>query len=311
MKNLLKVCLFLFIFAILFSIFTLVVSPNDDIKKYGYFDANNFEILGEKENTIDVFIVGDSLVYSSISPMDIWGEYGLTTFNCTGSAQKLSEAAKYIEVALKNQKPKVILLEASTLFRNAKNQHQEQRVMNKVKDLLPMTRNHNNWKNYIKYGSKDKWINPTKGFKILKKKRPAENIEYMFYSDELYPIPESNLPHLKKIIDMCNENNIELVFFSIPTLITWNYPKHNTIVKVAMENNLDFVDLNLIDLGIDWTKETRDEGLHLNYQGSKRVSSYMGNYLKEKYLIEDRRLDPDYSDWHKAYDTYQELTKKK
>ena len=69
------------------------------------------------------------------------------------------------------------------------------------------------------------------------------------------------------------------------------------MVQAATKENLPYLDLNLITdtLAIDWNTDTRDEGDHLNDFGAKKVSLYLGEYLKKQYVLEDRRNDSAFS----------------
>ena len=82
MKNLFKSIIFLSLFVFLYYGFSYILLPKDNMKDFGLFKTAQYEILGEKKDSIDVVILGDSLVYSSIIPMEIYNEYGFTTFDC-------------------------------------------------------------------------------------------------------------------------------------------------------------------------------------------------------------------------------------
>ena len=126
----------------------------------------------------------------------------------------------------------------------------------------------------------------------------------MKYSNKYREIPDGNMEQFMKIVDLCFENNIKLVLVSFPTQNAWGYRKHNTIDKLARENNLEFLDLNLVDLKIDWRIDTKDDGSHLNYTGAKKVSDYIGNYLQETGLVSSHKNDINYKSWQKAFEIY-------
>ena len=65
-----------------------------------------------------------------------------------------------------------------------------------------------------------------------------------------------------------------------------------------MPSAVTYEDLNLNDaLGIDWASDTKDGGDHLNFDGAKKVSAYVGNWLSEAYGLKDKRNNPDYKHW--------------
>lgn len=304
MKNLLKAFIFTGILVVLVIISELILISGIDIRKHGIFKSANYELLGEKKDTIDVIFLGDSLIYSSISPMEIWNNYGYTTFDCAEAAQIIPDAYSYLKFAIENQHPKIIMMEANVMFRNPSKRKMGERIAIFFKQFVPITKYHDNWKKYID-GSKKKWVNPNKGYKYITLTESSKNKNYMIYSNKYHEIPKQNLPYIKKIIDLCEENDVKLVLVSLPTQNSWHYRKHNTTEKVAKENNLEFIDLNLVDLNINWETDTKDNGAHLNYLGAKKVSDYIGNYLHSTKLITDHRNDSDYKSWYRAYKKYE------
>lgn len=91
----------------------------------------------------------------------------------------------------------------------------------------------------------------------------------------------------------------------------WTYEKHNSITAFAQKNHLLYIDLNLKNdiLGIDWYKDTRDRGNHLNFYGAKKVSGYMGTYLSQHMNLTDHRKEKLYKAWNKELKRYLRLTK--
>lgn len=69
------------------------------------------EISKEDKNSIDVMFIGDSLTYNSFSPVQIWEEYGYTSLCLGTSSQRLCDTDAILKAALKNQTPKVVVLE--------------------------------------------------------------------------------------------------------------------------------------------------------------------------------------------------------
>lgn len=304
MKNLFKAGLFTAILVILVLISELILIPGMNIRKHGIFKSANYELLGEKSNTIDVIFLGDSLIYSSISPMEIWNNYGYTSFDCAEAAQVIPDAYRYLKFSIETQHPKIIMMEANVMFRNPSKRKMTEKVALFFKQFIPITKYHDNWKKFIDRGPKRRWINHDKGFKYITNTMASQNIQYMKFSKHFDKIPDQNLPYIKKIIELCKKNNVKLVLVSLPTQRSWQYKKHNTTEKIAKENNLDFIDFNIVDVGINWETDTKDNGAHLNYSGAKKISKYIGDYLRDTNLIEDHRGDKKYKSWYRAYQKY-------
>lgn len=304
MRNTFKVVLFIVIFLVLFEIFSYYLLPGNNVKKYGSYNVSAYEVLGEEEDTIDVVALGDSLVYSSLSPMEIWNKYGYTTFDCAQAAQIIPDAVNYLDYALQSQHPKIILMEANILFRDPSKRKWMTYAINEFVRFMPIYQYHNNWKKYVNIGSKENWLNADKGFNFITKTKGVSNSNYMNPSKKSETIPNGNMDYFNKIINLANEYNAKLILVSFPSRTSWSYKKHNTTEKVAAEYGLEFIDLNLTDLGIDWKKETKDKGSHLNYKGAKKVTNYIADYLHSTNMLEDHRNDPKYNSWHIAYEQY-------
>ncbi len=305
MKKVLKIFMFVLIFVILLFIFSYLLSPKYNLKKFGFVKNSLYSILSEKPNTIDVVAVGDSLVYSSISPMEIYGEYGYTVFDCSKPAQLVTEAYNYYKVAVESQKPKVAFIEANILFRNISKTNGISKTRDILKSSIPLFVYHDDWKKIIVGNNVE---NNLKGFVYSKKIQSGTLEEYMIKTDETKIIPKENLDYLNKIIKLSKENNIKIIFVGLPSQKSWNYEKHNAVEKLSKKLQIEYINLNMIEeVDIDWQKDTRDKGDHLNYFGAKKVSKYLGEYLKKLNIISSKKNDSNYNDWNILYEKYKNL----
>lgn len=306
MKNLLKSILFVTILIIMYFFFSYLFLPKDNIKEFGLYKTSLYEVLGEKPNTIDVVAIGDSLVYSSICPMEIYGNYGYTVFDCAEPAQIMPDAYEYYKVALESQKPKIAIIESNILFRDASKNPWYNESLKVLKNSIPLILNHNNWKKMI--FSDFGLVSEEKGYRSNKDVRPSENKDYMRASNKTKTIPDANIDYLKKIIKLSKEHNVKLVFVGLPSQKAWSYEKHKKMEEVSKEFGLEYINLNgNEDLKIDWTQDTKDRGDHLNFYGAKKVSKFIGEYLKSTDLLEDHREDPKYSELNELYQKHMEL----
>lgn len=107
------------------------------------------------------------------------------------------------------------------------------------------------------------------------------------------PIDSLHLKYFNKIIDLCKEKDIKLALVTIPSGYSWNMRKHNTVQELAKENGLSYIDFNTrSDLipTFDWTKDTKDEGLHLNNTGASKITAAYEKLLKNKYGLKPTKL---------------------
>ena len=303
--NIIKGTAFIIILFFLIEIFGYFALPGENAKKYGIYKVSSYELLGEKENSIDVLMLGDSLVYSSISPMEIYGKYGYTAFDAAEPAQLIPDTYEYLEIAIESNHPKVVMMETNLLFRDPSKKGYYHKVLKKLENYIPLRKYHNNWKKGIKALHSDSWLNVNKGFIYVTNVSESNRGYHMNYQEGYEAYPEGNIETFNKIYNLCKENNIKLVLLAMPSQTSWNYKRYATIKNLAQEYNLDFLDYNLDNpLNIDWKKETKDGGLHLNFSGAKKASNSIADYLHNLGILKDHRNDEYFKDWNNAYNIY-------
>ena len=131
-----------------------------------------------------------------------------------------------------------------------------------------------------------------------------------------YDFPENTMAYLEKMANLCKENGIEFVLIKAPSLYPYWYEEYNEqIVSFAQKHDLDYYNLKEVaeEIGIDYTTDTYDGGLHLNLNGATKLSKYFAKVLKEEYGLEDYRENPEirnaYKEKLKQYEQAIEETK--
>ncbi|MCI1305088.1 MAG: hypothetical protein LKG40_02540 [Lachnospiraceae bacterium] len=282
--------------------------PKNNMKEFGMEEVSANGILGEKENTVDVLVVGDSESYSAVTPMQIWKEQGYTAYVCGSSGQTLDYSMTMIRRAFEKQKPKLVFLETDAIYRKVS---KSGALLTKLGNYLSVFRYHNRWKslswNDLKGHAEFTWTDDYKGYTYSSAVAPCKNKEYMIPSDSAEGIPELNRLYVREIRNYCEENGAKLVFLSTPSPVNWNYERHNGIAALAGELSCDYIDLNLQNeqLQIDWSKDTRDKGDHLNHNGAVKATHYLADYLNQTNLLTDHREDSEYEKWNEAFKRYE------
>ena len=273
--------------------------PKNKIREYGVF--------AEPENTLDVIMIGDSEAYTSFIPLEAWHEYGYTSYVCGSPAQKMPAITSVLYDILKEQSPKLVMLEANTLYKEISISAPVTQIMNKV---LPAIQYHNRWK---KLTPEDFWkdvdytnVQKNKGFYLSQKIDSGKNKKYMKKSNKREKIPEMNVFYVKLMKKYCDAKNIEFVLYSTPAAANWTTEKHNGVEKLAKTIDVEYIDMNLKskEIGIDWEVDSRDKGDHLNITGSKKTTRYLAKYLDDYKNLPDHRQDENYKAWNKYYKKY-------
>ena len=295
----------------LLALSSAIVYPKDNSERAGMYDSWVYGILGEPADTIDVIFLGDSEVYSSFSPLQIWSERGLTSFACGTSAQRMYYGYSILKNVTRNQHPRVVVIETNSLFRKFS---VSDALLQIAKDAFPVFEYHDRWKRLtpedftFEYHATE--TDPLKGYKIREGVVAADDVDYMNSDDEeVEYIPRVNRWYLYAMINHCRSIGATPVLMSTPSTVNWNAKRHNAVQQFAEEENIDYVDMNEGEtkVDIDWSNETVDAGDHVNYLGARKVSNFTGAYLVNHYDLPDHRGDSAFADWDKLARGYADI----
>lgn len=300
-RNLFKCAGFLLGLAILLVIISFFFQRKDGLYVYDSLSVSvkTADIKAEPDNSLDILFFGDSESYAAFSPRHLYSKYGYTSYVCGTAAQKICDTYAILKDAFETQSPKVIVLETNCLFRDLKSEEENpDLVMNYLTDTLPVFANHASWKKAARKllpKSRDERRRKQKGFIVRKNVIPYKGGKYMKKTKKKKTIKEDISSYLEQIITLCEENQAELLLVSTPAPKNWNYKKHNGVKEWADSHSVDYIDLNLDkEIKINWNKDTKDGGDHLNLSGAKKVTNFMGEYFRANYSLEDKRSESDH-----------------
>ncbi len=283
----------------------------------------------------DVIFIGDCEVFSNISPVTLWEKYGITSY-IRGSAQQLIWQSYYLlEETLKYEKPKAVVFNVLAMKYNEPQKEAYNRLtldgmkMSGVKldairasmvegeefisYLFPLLRYHTRWKelsgeDFRYLFGKDKISH--NGFLMRIDTRPVTVLPTGRKLPD-YRFGSNSYAYLDKMTKLCKENGIELILIKSPSVYPYWYEEWDQqMVDYAKENDLTY--LNFLEaaeeMGLDYSTDTYDSGLHLNLAGAEKFSDYFGRILREDYGLEDHRQDPKLSQiWQEKTDFYYEM----
>jgi hypothetical protein len=280
----------------------------------------------------NVVFIGDCELYENISPVYLWENYGINSY-IRGSAQQLIWQSYYLaEETVKMEHPDVIVFNVLSMKYNEPQNEAYNRMtldgmkwssskVNSIKAsmtdeenfidyVFPILRYHSRWSDlsaedfkYIFHRDKVSF----NGYYMRVDVKAAENVpegrplaDYQFGDNSYY--------YLDKLTKLCKENDVKLVLVKAPTLYPYWYDEWDQQIKdYASANGLDYINfLELQDeLGLDWSQDTYDGGLHLNLAGAEKLSDYVGNMLTTEYGIPDRRDESALNAyWDKVIERY-------
>lgn len=274
----------------------------------------------EEEKDHDVIFIGDCEVYENFSPQVLWDEYGINSY-IRGSAQQLIWQSYYLlEDTLRYETPDVVIFNVLSLKYNDPQREAYNRMtlegmewsMSKVNAIRASMTEEENFLDYVfpilRYHSRWSELTPTdveymfqtrkishNGYYMRVDVRAAENVpEGNILAD--YNFGENALSYLEKMEALCRENGIQLVLIKAPSLYPYWYPEwEEQVERFAEEKQLLY--LNFLELteevGLDFSTDTYDAGLHLNLSGAEKASKYLGQILQEECGLQDRRGEAD------------------
>ena len=303
-KSGIKVILFSGGFILLLILFSELFIPKNNMEEYGMEEVEANGILGEKKNTIDVLIVGDSEAYTAISPAQIWKETGITAYVSSSSVQTLDYTYQLVKRAFKNQSPKLVILESNAVYREVP---AAQAALSLLKECFPVFQYHSRWKhlniNDLTGTVNYTWTTAAKGYRGSTTINPSENKEYMQKTEHAVKVSSINSMYVKAIKKLCDKHGAKFLLLRTPSTVNWNYAMHNGIIQFAREIGCEQIDMNLgmnEIIKIDWDKDTRDKGDHLNDYGAMKVTKFVAEYLKQTKLFQDHSTDPEYAKWNET-----------
>ena len=308
-KHILSSVAFLLILAVLLAAASYVVLPKNNTKEAGMLTPQANGILGEPEDTIDVLILGNSESYCGIIPMEIWREQGITSYVSGSSNQKLYQSEQYMRSAFRKQSPKIVILETLAVFTD----YGRTEVLPEIAgEWIPILRYHDRWKSL----RAEDWYKPVrytrlwgdKGYHEFRRAEAANAEGYMKPTEDTKHVLSKNRDHIRNMQAFCQKHGAQLVLVSVPSTVNWTQEKHNGIAEMADSLGITYLDLNLMhdEVPIDWEVDTQDKGDHLNITGARKVSDFIGQWLAETGLFEDKRSWEAYSQWNQFLQEYLE-----
>lgn len=306
-RNLLKSILFLLILFLVLSAFSaLSIQLERNPDPLYNFCAR--DILHMRRNSIDVLTIGTSDVYSGVSPLVWWNQYGFAGYDWGEPAQRIFETHEYLKKIYKCQTPKVVLLEVGNVYRDpSDNLNLDFLVKSYLADVFPLVTYHRTLAQFSLARLKAKPRSIPKGYLIRggTKGVSGPSDAYMAPNSAVAPINYFSARELGACIDLCRAHGSQVVLLSVPSFTDWNMEKHNGMAALASKYQVPYVDGNLALKGqLDWKRDTMDGGTHLNYVGAKKVSTYIGQYLAGHYTLPDHRKDSAYTSWNQDYQAY-------
>ena len=311
---LLKILSFTFVFLFLF--FTVP----EIFKKHR--DAQNWKYIYDQQYKFDVIYMGSSLTFTSLNPKIIDPVIDCNSFNLGSSAQNIIQSYYNLVEVLKYKNIKLIVLDVNTLitennrvgfiynnlsgmkfsenkinsFLNTIDKNSSMQIIDVTKDDAKedwgkiaslLIKEKFNWKNDFKsfkeiFSNKIHFEN-NRGFSSRDKKISLEDYNSLKYEKIKYEkISEKNQKYFNDFINLCINNNIDLILLQTPIL------KNRKILGLDLfvnQYDLHYYDFSFENGEIDslYYYEDFSDELHFSLSGAQKFSLIFADSLN-KYL---------------------------
>ena len=297
-----------------------------------------------KDRDYDVLFMGTSHVINSVFPMELWKEYGITSYNCGGTSNYLPTTYWVLQNALDYVTPKVVVIDCLRLAMDEKCPYLARAhysldafplsmtKINAIRDLMDDPGGNTALEaekasniaqsptlelleNFTLYHSRWNELREDDFSPASSREKGAETrIDVVQGSLERIDPSLSAEPghtgevYLRRMIESCRERGIEvmLTYFPFPASEEAQM-EANRAYAVAEEYGIPYVNFLEYDDIIDYRTDLYDSYSHVNASGARKITSWIGEYLMRQYDLPDRRNDPAYSYWDEDYREYEVL----
>lgn len=330
LKRIIGSILFLSILLGVLSYAAFVTKRKNSDEKYADFFS--------QEEDFDVLFFGSSRVLNGVYPMKLWEKNGIVSYNFGGHGNYIPVSYWIWRNTMNYTKPKLVVIDTYYIEEDSPYRENTQQIHIST-DAFPLSKTkyemvqdlfgdeesdfHENRNEFLfNFGSyHDRWselgeedfvVKPTPEKGAEMRIDVAQELETNWYRrterEAMDGWTEDSLAklYLKQWIKDCQDQGIEVLLIYLPHIASREQQDYSIgTKKIAEEMGVNYVNMlyeDLVDPAIDFY----DQDGHLNPSGALKVTTFLGNYIKENYDIPNRRRDENYAKWWDDYQKYTE-----
>lgn len=285
----------------------------------------------QDDRQYDVLFFGSSHMINGIYPMELWKDYGLTSYNLGGHGASIAASYWEMRLAVQYHKPKVAVLDV--LFAGSQGTEMNLGLAHELLDIYPLSRvkveavcdlfedsgtraemlfpldiYHNRWKE-LDPAMVRRGLWGEKGYSVEKGGQVRAEI-YPLEQQTLIPETSTReegsvaLTYVEKFVTYCQENDIIPVLVYLPCQISEQWQRDcNAAIALGEALGAKTLNMQYMDL-IDYATDWYDDGSHLNPAGALKTTACLGDFLQTQCGVEDHRSDGGYDVWDRDYENY-------
>lgn len=307
--------MFVALFAVSFRGLSTFFMDDGAYKQYAVYKAD--------PGSYDVLLFGSSHMINSCAPLQMREEYGIKAYNLGNQSNYLPTTYWMMRCALKKANPKLIVLDCYYSGEDAKisensyslgvhgsfdevplsltkilaardlyndpyvdslresGELEETEKRTPLGMLVPFSVYHYKWSSIDGEFFKKTECNDKLGYSASGKVTPINKPE-LIPGDPVFREMPVGFEYLDKIRQYCEKNDIELLLTYFPfDANEQRQMEGNTMEKYAKEHNINCINFLKTDI-VDYETDFADDS-HLNKNGAKKITKYMGEYISSHY----------------------------
>jgi hypothetical protein len=269
----------------------------------------------EDMSEVEVALIGGSHAVNGFNPTAIWRSSRIKAYNFSFAGEPMYMTYAYLKELFKKRTFRLVVVDLYYIgLQNQYFSHDNYvfgvvRNMKWSKDKLDFIQNcvsrEERWKYYFPfYSYHSKWSNPAAndfwlGSDYHFERYADEPVSFEAWDDteQIADMPENSEIYLRKVIELIQENNCEVLLTGLPhryndayapdVWVEDEYPVYNCAKKIAAEYGVEVLQYNdtiLKEIGFVPEADMYNKG-HMNIYGSEKVSAYLGEYIKNNYNV--------------------------
>ena len=328
-----QIVTFLIIFLVLTVAVSYIVRTNGEVKdRFSGFYA-------EKNNTLDIIMVGSSPVFPYYIAPKLWGETGIAMYPLSSNVQRPVAMKYLVEEAEKSQSPDLYIFEMRMFTMQDEGLRDNMAYTRGVTDnmrysylrcktiqamvpeddeegrlsyYLDIIKYHTNWK---MLALPSEWANityhkpnPLKGYEFKDEVGP-QPMPDCGGAEGITQIPPEQEAYFRDLMDFLRTESKDALFIVSPYGESLEEQQmYNNMEEIASSYGYPFLNMNNYydEIGIVFEEDFADYGSHTNAVGAEKCTDFLKTYLQENYNFQDKRGDGAYESWDKSYLLWQQ-----
>ena len=308
--------------------FSRVTDRRDDDYKYAPFFS--------EDTDYDVLFFGTSHVIYGIYPMNLWEQFGMTSYNFGGHGNSLAVSYWQFKNAIRYHKPKIAVIDVCGAYRDNNEMIYAFEQAHISLDAFPLTptkikgirevfpKREEQLELMFPFSSYHARWNELNGNAYLApfvreettKEKGAESAagiaggyeEALVSRDESWGEHTVSMDYIERFVEDCRTEGIEPVLIFLPDPAGKEAKLGaNSVYSIAEEYNVPYINFTSEEALVAPETDFFDLDAHLNMLGAGKITEYLGNFLTENYAVGDKREDSAYSSWNQAAGAFREL----